>query len=207
MTAPADPVVFVVDDDATMRRGLSRLLRSRGYAVETFPSAEAYLTREPHRGLGCVLLDVCMPGMDGLRLQEELLRSGQALPIVFLTAHAEVPVSVHAIKRGAVDFLTKPVDELVLLETVRAAIAKCSLDSASRTSMESARVKVASLTSREREVLLGVLSGALNKQIALKLNITEATVKVHRGHIMQKLRATSVADLVRLCEKAGIQLT
>lgn len=203
MTTRTSPTVFVVDDDDSMRRGLTRLLTSVGYAVETYPSAAAYLARPSYGGIGCLLLDVCMPGMDGLRLQEELARIPQSLPIVFLTAREEVPLSVRALKRGAVDFLVKPVDESTLLDAIRAALARRESEVAARAAVEEAREKIETLTSREREVLRGVISGALNKQIALKMGVTEATVKVHRAHVMQKLGASSVVDLVAICEKAG----
>lgn len=203
MTRQEPPVVFIVDDDETMRRGLSRLLRSNGLNVEAFPSAEAFLQRAPFGGVGCVLLDLRMPGMGGMQLQEELCGAGISLPIVFLTAHADVPVSVRAMKRGASDFLVKPVDEQVLLEAIRAALARCEAETLAWASEAGARAKTASLTAREREVLQGVVAGRLNKQIALALGITEATVKVHRGHIMQKMGAGSVVELVHLCKKAG----
>jgi FixJ family two-component response regulator len=205
VTAPGGSVVFVVDDDATMRRALSRLLQSEGFRVEAFPSAKAFIARAPFPNPACLILDLCMPDMDGMRVQEELARDHSGLPVIFLTAHAEVPASVRAIQRGASDFLTKPVDEKVLVEAVHAALEKCSAEAEERARVADARRRVASLTRRERQVLDAVIGGALNKQAALRLGITEATVKVHRGHAMQKLGVSSVADLVRLCEKAGIR--
>ena len=205
MTAPAAPLVFVVDDDPTMRRGLARLLRSAGLAVETFPSAEAYRDRPRFEGTGCLILDICMPGMDGLSLQEELAKAPDSLPIIFLTGQGNIPSSVRALKRGALDFLTKPVDESALLEAVRSALERHARERAASAWMADMRERLATLSPREREVLKGVISGDLNKQIAVKLGIEEATVKVHRGHVMQKLGAASVADLVHLCGRLGIE--
>lgn len=205
MTAPGGPWVFVVDDDDTMRRGLARLLQSAGFAVETFPSAEAYQYHPKCEGAGCLILDVSMPGMDGLSLQEELSKDPDCLPIVFLTGQVDIPSSVRAMKRGAFDFLTKPVEEETLLEAVRSALERHARGRAARASIADLRAKVATLSPREHEVLKGVISGAMNKQIAMKLGIKEATVKVHRGHVMQKLGVATVADLVRSCESLGIE--
>jgi FixJ family two-component response regulator len=205
VTAPSGPLIFVVDDDPTMRRALARLLQSAGFGVEAFPSAEAYRERPKHVGLGCLILDVSMPGMDGFSLQEELAKAPDCLPVVFLTGQGDIPSSVRALKRGAVDFLTKPVDEEALLGAVRAALDAHARTLGVRAAGAEMREKLAALSPREREVMRCVIGGALNKQIAMKLGIKEATVKVHRGRVMQKLGASSVADLVRTCATLGIE--
>jgi len=196
--------VFVIDDDASMRRALSYLLAAAGYKVETYPSAKAFLTRENYEGVGCILLDVRMPGLTGMELQEKLIRSAQSMPIIFLTGHGEVAMGVQAMKKGAVDFLTKPCDDEQLLAAIRTAIEK---DLQARTRFEEAkeiRSRIELLTPREKEILPFIITGMLNKQIAATLGIAEITVKIHRGRIMEKLSTESVADLVRLAEKAGI---
>lgn len=187
----ACPVVFVVDDDDSLRRGLERLLRAEGYTVEAFESAQAYLQRPPHEGPGCLVLDLAMPGVDGLELQARLAREAQALPVVFLSGHADVPASVRAMKTGAVDFLTKPADADALLAAVRAALER-------RAQQLGTNARLAGLSPRERDVMRLVVTGLRNKQIAAQLDITEKTVKVHRARVMEKTGATSLADLVRL---------
>ena len=199
------PVIFVIDDDASVRKGVSRLLRSLGFDVEIFASAEQFLARESHQGIGCIVLDVRMPGLSGMDLQDELNRAGHNLPIVFITGHGEIPMSVQAMKRGAVDFLSKPFDDKDLLRAVNEAVAKARRTEAERADTGDALRRIELLTPRELEILRYVISGLLNKQIAFKLNIAEKTVKVHRGHIMEKLGVGSVAKLVRLTEKAGIK--
>ncbi|KPK04567.1 MAG: hypothetical protein AMJ64_13295 [Betaproteobacteria bacterium SG8_39] len=187
----ARPVVFVIDDDASLRRALERLLRTEGYAVEGFASAQAYLARAPYDGPGCLLLDLAMPGIDGLELQQRLTRDAASLPIVFLSGHANVPESVNAMKMGAVDFLTKPADDADLLAAVRAALLQ-------RDTQLAARERLATLSAREREVMHLVVEGLRNKEIAARLGITEKTVKVHRARAMEKTGATSLPELVRL---------
>jgi FixJ family two-component response regulator len=199
------PTIFVIDDDASVRKGLSRLLRSLGFEVEIFASAEQFLERGSYKGIGCIVLDVRMPGLSGMDLQDELNRAGHSLPIVFITGHGEIPMSVQAMKRGAVDFLSKPFDDKELLRAVNEAVATARRTETQRADTGDALRRVELLTPREREILRYVISGLLNKQIAFKLNIAEKTVKVHRGHIMEKLRVGSVAELVRLAEKAGIK--
>lgn len=197
--------IFVVDDDAAVRKGLLRLLRSAGHDCETFASAEIFLERPHFEGVGCLLLDLRMPAMTGLELQERLDRLGYVLPIVFLTGHGDIPQSVQAVKRGAVNFLSKPVDDEVLLAAIAEAFTR------SRQIWEAGRAKalilqrIALLTPREFEVMQGVIAGTLNKQIGGRLGINEKTVKVHRGQVMRKLEVVSVADLVRLCETAGVK--
>lgn len=198
-------IVFVVDDDASVRRSLERLLSSAGYQVQAFASAADFLTRERYAGLGCIVLDVRMPGQDGMELQVHLRRAGQDLPIVFLTGHGEIAQAVQAMRGGAVDFLTKPVHDAVLLDAVQGAIAhhRSILDARHR--VADIHTRVASLTAREHEVMRCVLSGARNKQIAARLGIAEKTIKLHRGRMMEKMGARSVADLVRRCERVGIE--
>ena len=199
------PTVFVVDDDASILKSLSRLLRSAGYMAETFASAEEFLGREHFNGIGCLLLDVRMPGLSGMDLQDELSRADYSMPIIFITGHGNIPMSVQAMKKGAVDFLTKPFDDEQLLEAVKKAIEKDRKAKAEQAEMHDALRRIEQLTPREHEILRYVITGMLNKQIALRLDIAEKTVKIHRGRIMEKLCVDSVADLVRLAEKAGIE--
>ena len=199
------PTVFVIDDDASVRKSLSRLLRSAGYTIETFSSAQEFLGREHFNGIGCLLLDVQMPGLTGMDLQEELNRADYHMPIIFITGHGNIPMSVEAMKKGAVDFLTKPFDDKELLQAIEKAIEK---DTHARAQYDEAleiHRHIELLTTREKEILRYVITGMLNKQIALKLDIAEKTVKVHRGRIMEKLCVDSVAELVRLAEKVGIK--
>ena len=199
------PTVFVVDDDASVRRGLSYLLRSAGYKVETFSSAEAFLQRGQFGDIGCIVLDVRMPGMSGLDLQEELGRHTYHMPIIYITGHGDIPMGIKAMKKGAVDFLPKPFDDKQLLQAVESALGKARREKETLDETQRIRMRLDKLTPREYETFRYVITGLLNKQIALKLNIAEQTVKVHRGRIMEKLEVTSVADLVRLAEKAGIK--
>ncbi len=200
-----NPTVFVIDDDASIRKSLSRLLRSAGYTAETFSSAEEFLRREHFEGAGCILLDVQMTGLSGMDLQEELNKADYHMPIVFITGHGDIPMSVEAMKKGAVDFLTKPFDDEQLLQALRAAIEKDQNARAEYTEVLEIRRRIELLTPREDEILRYVVTGMLNKQIALKLGIAEKTVKVHRGRVMEKLGVDSVAELVRLAEKAGVK--
>ena len=199
------PTVFIIDDDASIRKSLSRLLRSAGHTTETFASAEEFLGREHFNGIGCLLLDVRMPGLSGMDLQEELGQADCSMPIIFITGHGNIPMGVQAMKRGAVDFLTKPFDDEELLQAVKKAIEKDREAKAERAEVQEALRRIEQLTPREYEIFRYVITGMLNKQIALKLGIAEKTVKVHRGRIVEKLRVDSVADLVRLAEKAGIK--
>ncbi len=203
MTDPK-PTVFVIDDDPSVLKSLRRLLRSLGFDAETFASAELFLARKHYDGIGCIILDVQMPGLSGMDLQEELNKADYHMPIVFITGHGDIPMSVQAMKKGAVDFLTKPFDDKELLRAVEKAIEKDTCTRAGYDETLDIRKRIELLTSRELEVLRYVITGMLNKQIALKLDIAEKTVKVHRGRIREKLRVDSVADLVRLAEKAGI---
>jgi len=200
------PAIFVIDDEPSVRKSLRRLLGAHGFRVEVFESAEQFLKRPPDATLGCVLLDIQMPGLNGLDLQQALAGQHRNLPIVFITGHGDIPTSVRAMRAGAVDFLAKPFDEADLLEAVRRALQKAGLDEKLHAEESVAESLLAKLTPREREVLMHVLKGELNKQIAAALGASEKTVKVHRGRVMHKMQVQSVADLVRLCEKAGIRL-
>ena len=197
------PTVFVVDDDAAVLKSLSRLLRSAGLAVATFSSPREFLDSHDPNTPGCLVLDVAMPELNGLELQQTLLASGHELAIVFLTGHGDIPMSVKAIKRGAVDFLTKPVSDDDLLTAVRDAIEKDRHQRQARAEVAEIHQRLATLTPREREVLQHVISGQLNKQIAADLGTVEKTVKVHRARVMEKMKVQSVAELVRLAERAG----
>jgi FixJ family two-component response regulator len=205
--ADKPPVIFVVDDDASVRTSLARLLRSAGLNVETFPSAEAYLERRPYDGPGCLVLDVCMAGLSGTDLHARLAENGCDIPIIFLTGHGSISMGVGAMKQGAADFLTKPVDEEVLLQAIRRTLARHEAVVHERTEAEAMRARLDTLTPRELEIMRCVLTGALNKQIAVRLGIAEKTVKVHRGRVMAKLEVDSVAELVRACAAAGVQPT
>jgi FixJ family two-component response regulator len=200
-----EATVFVIDDDASVRKSLSRLLRSAGYTTETFASAEEFLDREHFNGIGCLLLDVQMPGLSGMDLQKELNKADYHMPIIFITGHGDIPMSVEAMKKGAVDFLTKPFDDKELLQAVESAIEKDRQTRAEYDETLDIRRRIELLSPREHQILRYVITGMLNKKIALKLNISEKTVKVHRGRIMEKLCVDSVAELVRLAEKVGIK--
>jgi FixJ family two-component response regulator len=199
------PTVFVIDDDPSVLKSLGRLLKSLGFDTETFASAELFLARKHYDGVGCIVLDVQMPGLSGMDLQNELRRADYSMPVIFITGHGNIPMSVQAMKKGAVNFLAKPFDDEELLQAVREATEKDRRAKAERAEVHDALKLIEQLTPREQEVLRYVITGMLNKQIALKLDIAEKTVKVHRGRIMEKLCVESVADLVRLAEKAAIK--
>ena len=204
MTEP-NPTIFIIDDDASVRKSLSRLLRSAGYTTETFASAEEFLGREHYTGIGCLLLDVQMPGLSGLGLQEELNKADYHMPIVFITGHGDIPMSVEAMKKGAIDFLTKPFHDKDLLQVIEKAIEKDTYARAEYDEILDIRRRIERLTLRENEILGYIITGMLNKQIAFELGIAEKTVKVHRGRILEKLCVGSVAELVRLTEKVGLK--
>jgi len=197
--------IFIVDDDAKFRKSLARLVKSIGYDVELFDSAQAFLEREPFDGTSCLLLDVRMPGLSGPDLQEKLNKRHISIPIIFLTGHGDTPTGIKAMKDGAVDFLLKPIEEEALFEAIDTAIDKDAQLKKQREETEEAKRLVATLTSREYETFRWLITGMLNKQIALPLGITERTVKAHRGQIMRKLDVVSVAELVRLAQKAEIE--
>ncbi|HOE60820.1 MAG TPA: response regulator transcription factor [Kiritimatiellia bacterium] len=198
-SAAIRPTIFLVDDDPSVRKALPRLLQAAGYEVITFASAQEFLDRPRFDGDGCLVLDVRMTGMDGLALQEELAKDDSPLPIVFITGHGDVPMSVRAMKRGATDFLTKPIDQTDLLQAVQAAIQKNGVRRKQAEERQQACDCIATLTPRERDVMKLVVAGLLNKQIAQKLGICEATVKVHRRRVMKKMGVASVAGLVKIC--------
>jgi len=201
----AEPTVFIVDDDPAVLKSLSRLLRASQIHVVTFGSPQDFLERyDPHTP-GCLVLDVAMPGLNGLELQEALRVKGSAIPIIFLTGHGDIPMSVQAMKGGALDFLTKPVHDKDLLKAVEAALEKDRIERQSRAELDDIQERLATLTPREREVLIHVVSGQLNKQIAYDLGTVEKTIKVHRARVMEKMKVGSVAELVRLTERAGIE--
>jgi FixJ family two-component response regulator len=197
-------VVYVVDDDPSFRRSLQRLLDAAGFETIALGSAGAFLAQSPLRHPACLLLDVDLPDLDGMRLQEELIRRGVRLPIIFVTGRGDIPMSVRAMKAGALDFLTKPFASDELLKAVSGALARDTDEQAGEAARRHVGSLINSLSDREREVLRWVIAGRINKQIASVLGITEKTVKVHRGHIMEKLKVSSVAELVRLAEAAGI---
>jgi FixJ family two-component response regulator len=194
----------VVDDDESIRSALSRLFRATGHPVKTFESAQAFLAEASPEEPGCVVLDIRMPGMDGLTLQERMSERGFNAPVVFVSAHGDIPASVRAMKHGAVDFLEKPFEEDDLLGAVNRAIELDAELRERRSSNERFRSGLENLTSREYEVMTHVIAGRLNKVIARELDISEKTVKVHRGRVMMKMQAKSLAELVRMAERAGV---
>src|SRR5437016_5014578 len=207
MPPPSSPTVFVVDDDAAVRKAVSRLLRSAGIAVAVFASPREFLAQYDPVMPGCLVLDIAMPGFNGLQLQTTLGEKGSVLPIIFLTGHGDVSKSVQAMKHGAFDFLSKPVKDKDLLTAVRAAIGKDAVARREQAKFSEMRARLDTLTPREREVLEHVVAGELNKQIAADLGITEATVKMHRARVMAKMKVQSVAELARLTERCGIKGT
>lgn len=203
----AHPTVFVIDDYAPIRNAISRLLRADGFVVTAFASADAFLAQYDPEAWGCLVLDLAMPAVSGLELQEILAQTGSLLPIIFLTAHGTIPQSVQAMKHGATDFLTKPVNDEDLIAAVRTAIEKHRAIRQEQAELSEIRARLATLTPREREVLEYVVAGKLNKQIAGDLGTVEQTIKIHRAHVMQKMRVRSVAELVRLTQRCGIGVT
>ena len=209
MTAAKIPsqVVFVIDDDASMRAAVSRLLNAVGLTVQTFASAREFLAGRLPDVPGCAVLDVRLPGLSGLDLQREMVERGIHIPVIFITGHGDIPMSVQAMKAGAVEFLTKPFRDQDLLDAVRLGIQLDRQGRKERAELAELRDGLRQLTPREREVMSLVVAGLLNKQIALRLGTSEKTIKIHRSHVMQKMRADSLADLVRMSQKLGIETT
>jgi len=200
----SSPTVLLVDDDAAVRKALSRVLREEGWHVEVFESAEAFLVRADHVADGCLVLDVTMPGLDGLELQQRLIQTGKAMPIVFVTGYGDIPMTVRALKAGASDFLTKPVEAEALLRAVRAAIEQGASVRRARAATAKLRQRYDGLTPREREVLTLLVTGALNKQVAATLGVVEQTIKFHRAQIMERMEAKTVAELMHIAARLEI---
>jgi FixJ family two-component response regulator len=197
------PIVFLVDDDQLFRRSTERLIRTAGLNVQPFTSARDFLQSTRPEGPACLVLDVRMPGLSGMDLQRELTKAGIRIPIIFITGHGDIPMSVRAMKAGAVEFLTKPFRGPVLLGAIRAAIERDRSALLKQSEIRELRERYEQLTPREREVMTLVADGLLNKQVAGELKTAEATIKFHRAHIMQKMHADSLADLIRMAEKLG----
>ena len=206
---PPAPTVLIVDDDPSVRRCLSRIVRQAGWEARAFPSAEEFLQELPDPLLqpGCLVLDLQLPGLGGLGLQREIGAGPAPWPVIFISGHGDIPATVKAMQQGAETFLTKPFDDTALLDAISGAVRKhrAAIEASCRRS--NLRRRIDSLSQREREVMAWVITGALNKQIAASLGIVEQTVKVHRARVMEKMRAASVAELVRLCDSAGFGAT
>jgi FixJ family two-component response regulator len=197
------PIVFIVDDDVSVRESLELLIQNEGWQPEVFASAQEFLDRPRSAAPSCLVLDISLPGVNGLELQKRIAVEGTYLPIIFITGCGDVPKTVQAMKAGAVEFLTKPLNDAVLLRAVRQALERSRLALAHDVEMQELRERYASLTPREREVMALVVSGLLNKQVGGELGISEITVKAHRGQVMQKMKANSLADLVRMAAQLG----
>jgi FixJ family two-component response regulator len=198
------PIIYLVDDDPFVLKGLSRLMRAAHMSPLACSSAREFLDKYDPRTPGCLVLDFSMPGLDGLQLQQALAANGTEIPIIFLTGHGDIPTSVQAMKRGAVDFLTKPVNDETLLEAIRVAVEKDCNRRVERAELDDIRQRLATLTPREREVMEHVVAGQMNKEIGADLGTVEKTIKVHRGRVMEKMKVHSVAELVHLTERVGI---
>jgi len=203
----ASQMVFLIDDEPSVLKALARVIGATGYRTASFSSPQSFLEQYEPAARGCIVLDVSMPGFTGLELQQALIEKNCSLPIVFLTARGDIPTSVRAMKHGAVDFLTKPVDDNDLIAAVDRALAREATDHVRRAQITELQMRFSTLTSREQEVLGHVIAGRLNKQIAAVLGTTEKTVKVHRARVMEKMQAQSLAELVRLSGTAGISPT
>ena len=197
-------VAFVIDDDPSMRRSLDTLLRSVGLDVHVFPSAQEFMGAVRPDAPGCLVLDVRLPGMSGLAFQQELVKAGIALPVIFLTGYGDVPMTARAMKAGAAEFLTKPFDEQVMLDAIHAAIERDRARRRDVASLTEVKARYSALTERERQVMKLVVEGRVNKQIAAELGLSLVTVKVHRGQVMRKMRAKSVPELVRMADRLGL---
>ena len=200
----ATPIVFVVDDDVSVRESLEVLIRCAGWQPETFASAEEFLARPRVETPNCLVLDVSLPDLNGLELQKLIAMDRVDMPIIFITGHGDVPMTVQAMKAGAVEFLTKPIDDDALLSAIKSAVKRSAAALDDQTELQALRQCHESLTPREREVMRLVVAGMLNKQIGMKLGISEITVKAHRGKMMQKMKAASLADLVKIAVRLGL---
>jgi FixJ family two-component response regulator len=203
----ATPIVFVVDDDVSVRESLELLIRCAGWQPEIFASAQAFLARPPDETPSCLLLDIELPGLNGLELQERMAADHTAMPIIFITGHGDIPRTVRAMKAGAVEFLTKPLADDVLLPAIRRAIEHSREALGQDAELKRLRARYASLTRREREVMTRVVAGLLNKEVAAELGRSEITIKAHRAKVMQKMQAGSLADLVRMAARLSLTLT
>jgi len=201
MKSATVPTVFIIDDDRSMRQAIQDLVESVGLRAEAFATGQQFLSSQRTSGPSCLVLDVRLPQLSGLDFQRQLAETGVQIPIIFITAHGDIPMSVRALKSGAVEFLTKPFRDQDLLDAIQQALQRDSAARAQQTEMHELEQRFQSLTVREREVMTLVVSGMLNKQIASEIGASEATVKIHRGHVMQKMQAGSVADLVRMADK------
>lgn len=202
--SPATPIVFVVDDDISVRESLELLIRCEGWQPETFASAQEFLNRPRALVSSCLVLDISLPGLNGLDLQNRIAVERTDMPIIFITGHGDIPMTVQAMKAGAVEFLTKPLSDEVLLSAIRQALERSRLVLGRETEMQALRDRYVSLTPRERQVMALVVTGRLNKQVGGELGISEITVKAHRGKVMQKMKADSLPDLVKMATRLGL---
>jgi FixJ family two-component response regulator len=205
MTPAAEATVFVIDDDARMRAAMERLLKSVGLRAESFARPQDFLQRKPPDGPSCLVLDVRLPGMSGLDVQRKLIDSGISIPIIFISGHGDIPMTVKAMKSGAVEFLTKPFRDQDLLDAIQAAIERDRMRREGEKMISNLRTKFETLTPREQEVMACVTGGLMNKQIAAEIGVTENTIKVHRGNVTKKMGARSVAELVRMADILGVR--
>ena len=199
-----NPLVYVVDDEPAVTKAITRLLGAAGYQAVAFNSPRTFLDQYDDQARGCLLLDVSMPELSGIQLQQALIEQRCAMPVIFLTGRSDIPTTVEAMKHGAVDFLTKPVNDTALIAAVKQALAQEAASWVARDEIAALQQRLAGLTPREHEVLAYVISGRLNKQIAQALGTTEKTIKVHRARVMEKMQVTSVAELVRITERVGV---